>query len=119
MFRLSADIGKAALLAGDYSADERLAAFLLGPPIVLPRAGWAKAPPGMSRGETATTCALPETVGLRQLWTRTDQAEGREVEVANAPRCTIWRATSCTSDASPTTRLGAMAQRFDEPGKAA
>ena len=31
LFRLlSADIGKAALLAGDYSADERLAAFLVG-----------------------------------------------------------------------------------------
>jgi len=88
LFRLlSADIGKANLLAGDHSADERLAAFLLGMADRFAARGFsAKAfRLVMSRGDIANYLRLAsETVSrvLRRLQNQQLlRVEGREVQL--------------------------------------
>ena len=86
--RLSRDIGNAALLAGDYSADERLAAFLIG----LGRRYADRGFPvhtltlAMSRGDIANYLRLAaETVSrvLRRFQDRgLIQVDGRHVAIA-------------------------------------
>ena len=92
LFRLlSADIGKASLLAGDYSADERLAAFLLGLADRFAARGFsAKAfRLEMSRGDIANYLRLAsETVSrvLRRLQDhKLIHVEGRDVELLDRP----------------------------------
>lgn len=87
--RLSRDIGNAALLAGDYSADERLAAFLIG----LGRRYAERGFPmhtlnlAMSRGDIANYLRLAaETVSrvLRRFQDRgLIQVDGRHVTIAD------------------------------------
>ena len=88
LFRLlSADIGKASLLAGDYSADERLAAFLLGLADRFAARGFsAKAfRLEMSRGDIANYLRLASETVSRVLRRLQDQklirVDGREVEL--------------------------------------
>ena len=88
LFRLlSADIGKASLLAGDYSADERLAAFLLGLGDRFAARGFsAKAfRLEMSRGDIANYLRLASETVSRVLRRLQDQklirVEGRDVEL--------------------------------------
>ena len=88
LFRLlSADIGKANLLAGDYPADERLVAFLLG---LADRFGSRGFSPNafrlaMSRTDIANYLRLaPETVSrvLRRLQERRLlEVRGRDIEL--------------------------------------
>lgn len=87
--RLSKDIGNAALLAGDYSADERLAAFLIG----LARRYVERGFPAdalhlaMSRGDIANYLSLAAETVSRVLRRFQDQelirVEGREVAIVN------------------------------------
>jgi len=88
LFRLlSADIGKASLLAGDYSADERLAAFLLVLADRFAARGFsAKAfRLEMSRGDIANYLRLASETVSRVLRRLQDQklirVEGRDVEL--------------------------------------
>ena len=88
LFRLlSADIGKASLLSGDYSADERLAAFLLGIADRFAARGYSSRVfrLAMSRTDIANYLRLaPETVSrvLRRLQReRLIRVAGREVEL--------------------------------------
>ena len=88
LFRLlSADIGKASLLAGDYSADERLAAFLLLLADRFAARGFsAKAfRLEMSRGDIANYLRLAAETVSRVLRRLQDQklihVEGRDVEL--------------------------------------
>ena len=86
--RLSRDIGNAALLAGDYSADERLAAFLIGLSHRYADRGFS---PGMmhlamSRGDIANYLRLAAETVSRVLRRFQDQGlilvEGRDVTLA-------------------------------------
>ncbi|NCT68430.1 MAG: helix-turn-helix domain-containing protein [Rhodanobacteraceae bacterium] len=86
--RLSKDIGNAALLAGDYSADERLAAFLIG----LGRRYAERGFPAdtlhlaMSRGDIANYLRLAAETVSRVLRRFQDQGlinvDGRDVAIA-------------------------------------
>lgn len=88
--RLSKDIGNAALLAGDYSADERLAAFLIG----LGRRYAERGFPAdalhlaMSRGDIANYLRLAAETVSRVLRRFQDQGlirvDGRDVAIAKA-----------------------------------
>lgn len=92
LFRLlSRDIGRAALLAGDWSADQRMAAFLLGLSRRLAARGFSanRFMLTMSRTDTANYLRLaPETVSrvLRRFqaegWLR---VERRELEIVDRP----------------------------------
>lgn len=92
LFRLlSRDIGRAALLAGDWSADQRMAAFLLGLSRRLAARGFSanRFMLTMSRTDTANYLRLaPETVSrvLRRFqaegWL---QVERRELEIVDRP----------------------------------
>lgn len=91
LFRmLSEDIGKASLLAGDHSADERLAAFLIG---ICDRQSARGFPPGtvrlaMSRGDIANYLRLAAETVSRVLRRFQDQGliavDGREVAILRA-----------------------------------
>ena len=86
LFRLlSQDIGKAALLAGDYSADERMAAFLVGSvATATPRAVFR--PTALPAGDVAQRHRQLPAPGLRD----------------RQPRARVSRTTACSrwSDAS-------------------
>lgn len=93
LFRLlSQDIGKAALLAGDYSADERVAAFLLGLSRRLAQRGLSgrRFQLAMTRSDIGNYLRLaPETVSrvLRRLQDDgTLAVERREVEILDMHR---------------------------------
>ena len=92
LFRLlSADIGKASLLSGDFSADERLAAFLLG----LAERFAARGLPArsfqlaMSRADIANSLRRAPETGSRVLRRLQDRkllrVQGREVELLDRP----------------------------------
>lgn len=92
LFRLlSADIGKASLLSGDYSADERLAAFLLGLSERFASRGFSAQSLrlAMSRSDIANYLRLaPETVSrvLRRLQeSKLVRVHGRDVELLDRP----------------------------------
>ena len=92
LFRLlSADIGKASLLSGDYSADERLAAFLLGLGDRFAARGFSARAfrLAMSRNDIANYLRLaPETVSrvLRRLQeSRLVRVDGRDVQLLDRP----------------------------------
>ena len=91
LFRLlSRDIGRAALLAGDWSADQRMAAFLVGLSRRLAARGFSatRFQLTMARTDIANYLRLaPETVSrvLRRFMSDgTIAADGREISVLNA-----------------------------------
>jgi CRP/FNR family transcriptional regulator len=91
LFRLlSADIGKASLLAGDHSADERLAAFLIGLAERHAARGFAPATLrlAMPRGDIANYLRLASETVSRVLRRFQDKGliavEGRDVRIGNA-----------------------------------
>lgn len=91
LFRLlSADIGKAALLAGDHSADERLAAFLVGLAERWGSRGFSRSAVrlSMSRGDIANYLRLASETVSRVLRRFQDQkliaVDGRDVTLVDA-----------------------------------
>ncbi len=89
---LSKEIGASAMLAGDYSADERMAAFLLdlGERLSARRQSATQLHLAMPRGDIANYLRLaPETVS-RVLARFREQGlirvDGREIELTDAPR---------------------------------
>src|SRR5690606_16870809 len=93
LFRLlSHDISKAALLAGDFTADERMAAFLLAPSrrYAARRFSATRFPLSMARPDIANYLRLAaETVSRVLKRFQTDgliAVERREVELKDVPR---------------------------------
>jgi CRP/FNR family transcriptional regulator len=91
LFRLlSADIGKATLLAGDWTAEERLAAFLLGLAARFAARGFSARALhlGMPRNDIANYLRLaPETVSrlLRRFQEQNlIRVDGRDIELVDA-----------------------------------
>jgi CRP/FNR family transcriptional regulator len=92
LFRLlSADIGKAALLAGDHSADERLAAFLIGLADRYASRGFSRTALrlSMARADIANYLRLAAETVSRVLRRFRDQGliavDGRDVTLTDAP----------------------------------